>query len=251
MIIDCISDLHGHYPELEGGDLLIIAGDLTARDTFQETVRFSKWVYAQKYIKKIVVGGNHDNSLIPIGPTDLLYSNYDLKTGKLESFASYLCDSGCEISYFDEEELDKKEPNSPIPKLKSLKIWGSPWTSQFPGINPKCCAFTRPFMESLKDRWDLIPHDVDILITHSPPYGILDQVARDYGASVGNMHLRTLLDTCLTPRLHVFGHVHENGGKQLIFKRPGVSTENNTICVNASHVNERYQPVNRPVRVIV
>jgi len=28
MIIDCISDLHGYYPELEGGDLLIIAGDL-------------------------------------------------------------------------------------------------------------------------------------------------------------------------------------------------------------------------------
>ncbi len=31
MIIDCISDLHGYYPKLEGGDLLIVAGDLTAR----------------------------------------------------------------------------------------------------------------------------------------------------------------------------------------------------------------------------
>ena len=31
MIVDRISDLHGHYPQLEGGDLLIVAGDLTAR----------------------------------------------------------------------------------------------------------------------------------------------------------------------------------------------------------------------------
>lgn len=30
MIIDFISDTHGHYPELEGGDLLIVAGNPTA-----------------------------------------------------------------------------------------------------------------------------------------------------------------------------------------------------------------------------
>lgn len=34
MIIDCIGCLHDHYPELEGGDLLIVTGDLTARDDY-------------------------------------------------------------------------------------------------------------------------------------------------------------------------------------------------------------------------
>jgi hypothetical protein len=32
VIIDCISDLHGNEPKLPGGDILIIAGDMTARD---------------------------------------------------------------------------------------------------------------------------------------------------------------------------------------------------------------------------
>jgi len=35
MIIDCISDLHGYTPSLSGGDVIIVAGDLTAKDTFE------------------------------------------------------------------------------------------------------------------------------------------------------------------------------------------------------------------------
>lgn len=51
MIIDCIADLHGHYPKLEGGDLLIVAGDLTARDTLDEHINFSQWLEKQYYKK--------------------------------------------------------------------------------------------------------------------------------------------------------------------------------------------------------
>ena len=53
MIIDCISDLHGFYPELEGGDMLIVAGDLTARDQQDEYEKFHIWIHNQKYKKKI------------------------------------------------------------------------------------------------------------------------------------------------------------------------------------------------------
>lgn len=42
MIIDCISDLHGYFPKLQGGDLLLIAGDLTARDEPYQFEEFKK-----------------------------------------------------------------------------------------------------------------------------------------------------------------------------------------------------------------
>lgn len=224
MIVDVISDLHGIYPKLEGGDLLIVAGDLTARDeVYEYTNEFLIWLIdlqMTKYKKVVWIGGNHDN-----------WVQKNISEEIQLSGGQYLCDSGTEFNGF--------------------KIWGSPWSSQFPGINPKCCAFTRPFCVPLKDRWDLIPDNVDILITHSPPFGILDKVERDYGASVGDMDLRDTLEKRIKPRLHVFGHIHENGGQQIVFKRPGLGTENNTICVNASYVNELYQPTHKPVRIIL
>ncbi len=97
----------------------------------------------------------------------------------------------------------------------------------------------------------MIPEDVDILITHNPPYMILDQIQTEYGASVGDQDLRYELENRLKPKLHVFGHIHENGGRQLVLKRPGYGTENNITCVNASVVNESYKMVNKPVRIIM
>jgi Icc-related predicted phosphoesterase len=218
VIIDCVSDLHGHFPELLGGDLLIVAGDLTARDQFKEYCDAFQWIAKANYRKKILVAGNHDNLLQTDDWIARLAINFD-----------YLYDSGTEF--------------------EGLKIWGSPWTTTFPGMNPHCMAFTVNTDEELAEKWALIPDDIDILITHSPPYGILDQVMReryeegmswDEMEPVGSLSLRNI---CLTDyrKLHVFGHIHEWGGKIL----PTVGCR----FVNASHVNERYQPVNKPIRI--
>jgi Icc-related predicted phosphoesterase len=238
MIIDAISDLHGHYPQLEGGDLLIIAGDLTKKDDFQENCEFKQWIYEQKYRKKIIIAGNHDNSLVKVPAEDLSFSSYNTKTGEQKSYASYLCDSGTEF--------------------EGLKIFGSPWTKSFEGMNPKAKAFTLDTEEELAEKWALIPSDVDILVTHSPPYGILDEVdiVTKWGTKqfhVGSSslwhYLVQLSDDSSKQRILICGHIHESYGRMKISNMKWDKC--NLTIINASHVNERYEPVNKPIRIIL
>ena len=230
MIIDIVSDLHGCKPALQGGDLLIVAGDLTKRDKPKEHEEFYLWLAEQDYDKKIVIAGNHDNFLVEHP------NQFKLNEDGIE----YLCDSGTEF--------------------EGLKIWGIPWSKRFIGMNPHCMAFTycdeaRFYDEKLTK----IPIDVDILITHAPPYGILDEVKLEgqfkltdpplqMYEHVGSTALYNWLKYEGRPRLHVFGHIHEAYGQCEHFP-----TYDNKmmISVNASIMNENYEPINKPVRVIL
>lgn len=227
MIIDCISDLHGHYPTLEGGDLLIVAGDLTAADTEEQMYEFYSWLDDQNYKKKVFTGGNHDNRLKKYGSD--FFSDWTDE-------AQYLCDSGIEF--------------------EGLKIWGSPWTLTFEGINPHCTAFTGD-ENLLAEKFALIPDDVDILITHGPPYGTMDTVTK-YGpfshereVNVGSEALSDQLHR-IRPKLHVFGHIHEGYGQYRPMLDLGrTKLAGYPISVNCSHMNEDYEPVNKPIRIIL
>ncbi len=218
MRITCISDLHGHHPELPGGDLLIMAGDATSQDKLFDWTRFYLWFDKQPYTKKVYIAGNHDNFL------------NDVKSFPLKNGIEYLCDSITQL----------------VTKGNRLKIWGSPWTKTFDGMNPHCKAFTVDTDQELAEKWKLIPEDTDILITHSPPYSILD-LTQDTN-NVGSISLQNWLESSKV-KLHIFGHIHECGGKKVVLKRPGIGTENNILCINASHVNEHYKPVNAPITV--
>lgn len=211
MIIDCISDLHGESPSLEGGDLLIVAGDLTARDYPSEHKRFKEWLHKQPYDQKVYIAGNHDGMLQEVG-------NYIC-----EGSVVYLCDD-----FF---------------MYKGLKIYGSPWTPTF-------CDwyFMKNRGEDIRAMWNLIPEDTDILITHGPPYGVLDnpyKISASKHGRVGCLDLLVAMER-IKPKLHVFGHIHGGYGRTL-YKHEGP----NTICVNAAHMNEDYDPVNPPIRVIL
>lgn len=217
--IDCISDLHGEYPQLDGGDLLIIAGDLTTNDKIPAWKTFLDWLENQDYKRKIYIGGNHDNFLTQCCPC---------REGKIE----FLCDSGTE---FD-----------------GLKIWGSPWTAHFPEMNKNCMAFVKWTDEELDEKWRLFPDEdeIDILITHSPPYGIFDEIdeVTKWGTKQLNVGSKSLLLQMLNikPKLHVFGHIHQGYGHQTVVWG-GKATQ----FVNASIMNREYEAVNKPIRVIL
>ncbi len=83
-------------------------------------------------------------------------------------------------------------------------------------------------------KWLEIPEDIDILVTHGPPMGILDPGYQD--PHVGCEALSLQVDQ-IQPRLHVFGHCHSGYGRM---------QKGNTLYVNASSCDERYKLVNKP-----
>lgn len=220
MIIDCISDLHGYEPELQGGDLLIVAGDHTASDHPRQWIRFFEWLMHLDYRKKILIAGNHDNQI------EKRFVKFDSNSG-----IEYLQDSGCE---FD-----------------GLKIWGTPWSLWFDGINPHCKAFTGSERQ-LAAKYELIPDDTDILISHGPSFGLHDTLFRS-NERVGSPALTNWIARHVnTLKLFVCGHIHEGHGiYDMRAFQDQLGDERTTVHVNASYIDQDYEPVNKPIRVIL
>jgi Icc-related predicted phosphoesterase len=90
--------------------------------------------------------------------------------------------------------------------IDGIKYWGSPCTPEY-----KNMAFNLKRGEQLKRHWEKIPADVDVLITHGPPQGILDQTVN--GDNVGCEHLAKRIEL-VQPKFYLFGHVHEASGME-------------------------------------
>jgi Icc-related predicted phosphoesterase len=205
MKIVCISDTHTLHKNMKipDGDLLIHAGDVSSRGKLEEIIQFNDWLGTLPHRHKVMIAGNHD----------FYFESNPPHTKSLITNAIYLNDSGIEI--------------------EGIKIWGSPVQPWFYDW-----AFNRQRGEDIRKHWELIPTDTDILITHGPPYGILDETAR--GELVGCADLLEVIQQRVKPRLHVFGHIHEGYGKTAIGE---------TLFVNPSMVNLQYRPVNQAIVV--
>ncbi|MBL4739461.1 MAG: metallophosphatase domain-containing protein [Sneathiella sp.] len=206
MKIVMISDTHGMHDLLNmpSGDVLIHAGDFSPRGTLQDVSDFNEWLGEQDYQHKIVIAGNHEVCL----------EQHPEEAEKLITHAIYLKDSSVVID--------------------GLKFYGSPWQPWF--FN---WAFNLQRGDEIKEKWDLIDDDTDVLITHGPPHGYLDKTLE--GEHVGCEELIKAVHR-IKPKLHICGHIH--GGY-------GVDQMGPTLLVNASTCNEHYDPINEPIVIDV
>jgi predicted phosphohydrolase len=92
--------------------------------------------------------------------------------------------------------------------VAGLRIWGSAVT--LPGGG----AFGKSNPTDREKHWAAVPEGIDILITHGPPFGILDH-------GCGHPELLQAVRR-IRPKLHLFGHlhgaygVHESGGSTFV-----------------------------------
>lgn len=215
MEITFISDTHSRHTDitkdLPGGDILLHSGDFMNSGVKQnEMFSFCDWFNKlDEYDSKIFIAGNHD-ILFEQSPTFV--------KGALSGYKW--------IDYLQDEEII----------VNGVKIYGSPWQPEFYNW-----AFNLPRRgPGLSSRWENIPNDTDILITHGPPQGILDISGPPYSqGDLGCELLRVRVDE-LKPKIHLFGHIHGSYGYKFI---------NGTHFINASVLNEQYEYKNKPLTV--
>jgi len=221
MKILCISDTHTKHNKipkewLVPADIIIHAGDISNIGDVQDTENFCKWFSSlDQYEHKIFIAGNHDFNF---ETEDFRYLE-TMNIVKSYKNITYLCDE--ELILYNSE--DNNQP---------IKIYGSPWQPEFHNW-----AFNLPKGKKLREKWDKIPLDTDILITHGPVHGLLD-MAPD-GNFCGCEELLDVVTTKLTDlKYHICGHIHCGHG---------VAYKNNIQFVNASTLNERYEVQYKPI----
>jgi Icc-related predicted phosphoesterase len=204
MKIVAISDTHNKHRviNIPKCDILIHAGDATSTGDKHQIEHFFKW-YAEQDAKYILfTPGNHD-WMFQTHPEEArrLCDKYDV---------ILLQDSGIE--------------------LEGIKFWGMPWTPFFCNW-----AFNAYRGNDITKYVNLIPENTEVLITHGPRMGILDEVPRD-NEKVGCYDLGRRIDQLLSLKLHVCGHIHHSSGEHYF---------NGVKYINAAMCDEMYMVTNQ------
>jgi Icc-related predicted phosphoesterase len=204
----CISDTHSSHNlvNVEPCDFVVHAGDAFRNSDIDKAAEFINWFAGLPAKYKILVGGNHDRFI----------------SKKPDEFRELIANK---IIYLENSGIG----------IEGIRFWGSP--------SVKWCGpyrhFTFKNVSEEQTIFEKIPTNIDVLVTHSPPYGILDFVPdnNDVDNCLGSKVLLEKIHE-IKPKYHIFGHIHQSYG---------TFRNNHTFFVNACLVNDGEEPVNMPV----
>ncbi len=189
MRIVAFADTHQFHDELvvPDGDVVVCAGDVCRGGERLELEIFLGWFEKLPHKHKVFVAGNHDGCLEG-EYVDIVAAHIDVE---------FLEDRGVVID--------------------GVSFYGAPWTPRFHDW-----FFMKDRGPALAERWALIPDRVDVLVTHGPPQGVLDDISRYRASAVllddeddkhaGCHDLGVRVDT-VRPKVHLFGHIHSQRGE--------------------------------------
>ncbi|EKV12672.1 Metallo-dependent phosphatase-like protein [Penicillium digitatum] len=182
----CISNTYHERPKIPPGDILIHAGDLAAEGSFVDLQDTLDWLKAQPHHTKIVVAGRGDKYLDKMKKGSRRWRHGHRQRANWG-----------DIIYLEHQQIIVKAPSG-----RQLQVCGSPYS---PKTTP---AAGFQYLRS-DNFWTGIPTNLDILITHTPPYTHLDSCR-------GCLHLLNQIWRC-PPRLHIFGCSREHHGTELLY----------------------------------
>ncbi len=211
--ITLISDTHNKHNELTrdmiGGDIVIHAGDISSVGYLYQVRNFLEWFDKQPYTHKIFIAGNHD---------------FCFETHISENAVVDILNKFGDVTYLMDNSV----------QIEGVKIYGSPWQPRFYDW-----AFNLDRNSNeLNSKWELIPDDTDILITHGPAWGYVDKVIGKTESLGCELLVRHIKDR-VKPTLHVCGHIHSGRGHRF----DGVTNFINASVLDEEY-NYRYKPLN-------
>mgnify|MGYP003474853217 FL=1 len=228
-----ISDSHTKHDDLilPNGEILIHCGDFTFRGEDNETINFLVWAQLQSYKYRHVIAG---------------FGNHEVEIENCwENFK--------ELQRCYAPDVKFLKMNSFTDKVSGLKFFGYPYV---PYINGRW-SFEKHRGKEILEQINKIPK-CDILISHGPPFGILDEMKTsnwviDSEARLGwkkeevkvNIGCQDLLEAI--PRIGckavLFGHIHESYGRY--------TDLNGVQYINAAVLDEQYELTHQPMVIDV
>lgn len=214
MRLVAISDVHTKWQNIviPECDVLISAGDYSFHGQPDIVKSYHEWLNEQP-AKRIISGqGNHE---------EWVEKNFEAA----KEIAIQACPR---VDFLEEGGVT----------IEGVNFWYSSITPYF-----NDWAYNKKPGSDIDKHWQLIPENTNVLITHGPPYGILDVVFYPDGVPkerVGCWNLKEKVKQ-IKPDIHIFGHLHDCHGEV---------HENGTSYYNVAICDDMYMPSN-PVTSIL